>query len=52
MAYTDAYRLRTRILRAGRPAHVRHLLLAAGRQKLGINPLGSYTVADIARRSS
>jgi molybdopterin/thiamine biosynthesis adenylyltransferase len=52
MAYTDAYRLQTRILRAGRGAHVRHLLLAAGRQKLGLNPLGSYTVADIARRSS
>jgi hypothetical protein len=52
VAYTDAYRLRTRILKAGRPNHVRHLLLAAGRQKLGINPLGSYTVADITRRQS
>lgn len=52
MAYTDAYRLRTRIVRAGKPAHMRHLLLAAGRQKLGINPLGSYTLADIARRRS
>lgn len=50
VAYTDAYRLRTRIVRAGRAAHVRHLLLAAGRQKLGINPLGSYTLADIVRR--
>lgn len=52
VAYTDAYRLRTRILRAGRAAHVRHLLVAAARQRLGRNPLGSYTLADIARRAS
>jgi hypothetical protein len=52
VAYTDAYRLRTRILRAGRPTHIRHLLVAAGREKLGLNPRGSYTVADIARRLS
>lgn len=52
VAYTDAYRLRTRIVRAGKPAHVRHLLLAAGRQKLGLNPLGSYTLADITGRLS
>ncbi|RGE21431.1 ThiF family adenylyltransferase [Leucobacter sp. wl10] len=51
VAYTDAYRLRTRVLRAGKAAHVRHLLLAASRQNLGMNPLGSYTVTDIARRS-
>lgn len=51
LAYTDAYTLRTRILRAGRASHWGHLLVAAGRQKLGMNPLGSYTVADIARRS-
>ncbi|MBK0420036.1 ThiF family adenylyltransferase [Leucobacter sp. CSA1] len=51
VAYTDAYRMRTRVVRAGRPAHTRHLLLAAARQRLGLNPLGSYTLADIARRS-
>lgn len=50
VAYTDAYRLQTRVLRAGRISHVRHLLIAAGRQKLGLNPLGSYTHADISRR--
>lgn len=52
VAYTDAYSLRTRILRAGPASHWRHLLLTAGRQKLGMNPLGNYTVADIARRNS
>ena len=51
MAYTDAYRLRTRVLRAGKPAHVRHLLVAAARQKLGRNPLADYTLRDIARRA-
>ena len=51
VAYTDAYRLQTRIVRAGRLAHVRGLVLAAGRQRLGANPLGSYTLADIARRA-
>lgn len=51
VAYTDAYRLRTRTVRAGKPTHVRHLLLAAARQKLGLNPLASYTLADIARRA-
>lgn len=50
IAYTDAYTLRTRIVRAGKFAHTRHLLLAAARQKLGVNPLASYTLADIARR--
>lgn len=52
VAYSDAYTLRTRILRAGRVSHVRHLLLAAGRQAARVNPLGSYTVADITRRAS
>lgn len=50
MAYTDAYSLRTRIIRVGKASHVRHLLLAAGRQQFGLNPRGSYTLADIARR--
>lgn len=50
LAYTDAYRLRTRVVRAGKASHVRHLLLAAARQKLGINPLGSYTLTDIEAR--
>ncbi|WP_053383420.1 ThiF family adenylyltransferase [Leucobacter celer] len=52
VAYTDAYQLRTRVLRAGRPSHTRHLLLAAARQRLGLNPRGSYTLADIERRAS
>lgn len=51
IAYTDAYQLKTRIVRAGRSSHVRHLLVAAGRQKLGLNPLGTYTVADIRGRA-
>lgn len=51
IAYTDAYALRTRIVRAGRPSHVRHLLLAAARQRVGLNPRADYTLADIARRS-
>ena len=51
IAYTDAYRLKTRIVRAGRPSHIRHLLVAAGRQKLGLNPLGTYTLADIRSRA-
>ena len=50
IAYTDAYQLRTRIVRAGRFAHIRHLLLAAGRQKLGLNPLANYTLAEISGR--
>lgn len=52
IAYTDAYRLRTRIVRAGRTPHVIGLLIAHARQKLNLNPLGSYTLADIARRRS
>lgn len=51
IAYTDAYRLRTRIVRAGKATHTRHLLVAAARQALGKNPLAGYTPADIARRS-
>jgi molybdopterin/thiamine biosynthesis adenylyltransferase len=50
MAYMDAYRFRARVLRAGRVSHVRHLAVAAVRQKLGRNPLANYTVADIDRR--
>lgn len=52
VAVTDAYSLRTRTLRAGRASHVGHLLVAAARDKLGKNPQGSYTHADIARRRS
>ncbi len=52
VAYTDAYRLRTRVLRAGKRTRLRHLLLAAGRQRLGLNPLASYTASDIAGRST
>lgn len=48
----DAYTLRTHNLRAGRFNHVRHLLVAAARQKLGRNPLASYTHADISRRAA
>jgi molybdopterin/thiamine biosynthesis adenylyltransferase len=50
MAYMDAYSFRARVLRAGRGSHLRHLLVAAARQKLGRNPLADYTVADIDRR--
>ncbi|TDP90363.1 ThiF family protein [Leucobacter luti] len=50
IVYTDAYALRTRIVRAGKAAHIRGLLVAAARQKLGRNPLASYTLSDIARR--
>jgi molybdopterin/thiamine biosynthesis adenylyltransferase len=50
MAYLDAYRFRGRVLRAGRGSHLRHLLVAAARQKLGRNPLADYTVAHIDRR--
>ncbi|KQP56477.1 ThiF family adenylyltransferase [Agreia sp. Leaf283] len=50
MAYMDAYSFRARVLRAGRGSHLRHLVVAAARQKLGRNPLASYTVADIDRR--
>lgn len=51
VAYTDAYLLRTRVLRAGRASHLRHLMFAAARQQLGFNPRAEYTPADIARRS-
>jgi hypothetical protein len=30
---------------------VRHQLLAAARQRVGLNPRADYTLADIARRS-
>lgn len=50
LSYTDAYTLRTRTIRASKASHVRHLLIAAARQKLGRNPEGSYTLADISRR--
>ncbi len=49
---SDAYQLRTRVLRAGKLSHTRHLLIAAARQKLGRNPLASYTIGDIARRAA
>lgn len=52
VAYTDAYLMRTRTLRAGRASFMRHVLIASARQRLGRNPLGSYTLADIARRAS
>lgn len=52
LAYTDAYRLRTRIVRAGKLTHMRHLMVAAARQTLGLNPLASYTRGDITRRRS
>ncbi|WP_053353273.1 ThiF family adenylyltransferase [Leucobacter musarum] len=52
VAYTDTYDLRTRVVRAGKWSHLRHLLSAALRQKAGRNPLASYTHDDIARRSA
>jgi molybdopterin/thiamine biosynthesis adenylyltransferase len=50
MAYMDAYRFRARVLRAGRGSHLRHLMIAALRQKLGRNPSAAYAIADIDRR--
>lgn len=50
VAVVDAYRLRTRVLRAGRGSHVRYLIVAAARQKLGRNPLAAYTHELIAER--
>jgi molybdopterin/thiamine biosynthesis adenylyltransferase len=52
LAYLDAYALRGRILRAGRMTHLRHVVVAAVRDRLGRNPQGSYTHADIARRGA
>lgn len=52
IAYTDAYQLRTRVVRAGKATHLRHLAVAAIRHKLGWNPTSSYTVADLQRRAA
>lgn len=51
MAYVDAYTMRARVIRASKATHLRHLGVAALRQKLGRNPLASYTPADIAVRA-
>ncbi|MBF4633215.1 ThiF family adenylyltransferase [Agreia pratensis] len=50
IAYMDSYRFRARVLRSGRISHLRHLVVAAARQRLGRNPSASYAVADIDRR--
>ncbi len=52
LAYLDAYTMRGRVLRVGRAAHYRHVVSAAVRDRLGRNPQGAYTHADIARRTS
>jgi molybdopterin/thiamine biosynthesis adenylyltransferase len=51
MAYIDAYALKARVIRASRSTHLRHLAIAALRQKLHRNPLASYTVSEIAARA-
>ncbi|WP_291048084.1 ThiF family adenylyltransferase [Herbiconiux sp.] len=51
LAYLDAYTMRGRILRAGKAAHLRHVLVAAARDRFGWNPKGAYTHEEIARRS-
>jgi molybdopterin/thiamine biosynthesis adenylyltransferase len=52
LAVLDAYSMSARIIRAGRAAHLRHAAVAAVRDRLGLNPKGSYTHEEIARRSS
>lgn len=51
LAYLDAYTMHGRILRAGKAAHLRHVLVAAVRDRFGRNPKGAYTHDEIARRS-
>ncbi|SKA93410.1 ThiF family protein [Agreia bicolorata] len=50
MAYIDAYALKARIVRASKSTHLRHLAVAAARQKFNRNPLAAYTPADMAAR--
>lgn len=52
MAYIDAYSLQARVIRASRPTHLRHLAVAALRQKLGRNPSASYSAEGIAARQA
>ena len=52
MAYIDAYALTARVVKASKATHMRHLAIAALRQKLGRNPLASYTPADMQKRSA
>jgi molybdopterin/thiamine biosynthesis adenylyltransferase len=50
IAYVDAYRMRARTIRASRGSHIRSLLVAAARDRLGRNPRASYTHDDIRAR--
>ncbi|MFB2555234.1 ThiF family adenylyltransferase [Herbiconiux liangxiaofengii] len=52
LAVVDAYTLRSRIIRAGKATHWRHLLAALARDRAGRNPQGAYTHDDIARRAA
>lgn len=52
VASLDGYALRGRTTRFARMSHYRHVLLGAARQKLGLNPLASFTSADLDRRAS
>ncbi|GAA2249641.1 ThiF family adenylyltransferase [Herbiconiux moechotypicola] len=52
LALLDAYTMKGRTIRAGRAAHLRSVIVAALRDRLGRNPKGSYTHDDIARRST
>ncbi|MCS5713681.1 ThiF family adenylyltransferase [Herbiconiux sp. CPCC 205716] len=51
VAVLDAYTVTGRIIRASKATHLRHLLVAAVRDRAGRNPPGSYTHDDIARRA-
>jgi hypothetical protein len=51
VAVLDAYSVTGRIIRASKATHLRHLLVAAARDRAGRNPRGSYTHEDIARRA-
>lgn len=51
LAYIDAYSLKARVIRASRATHLRHVLAAALRDRMGRNPRAAYTHADIARRA-
>ncbi|MDO9396597.1 MAG: ThiF family adenylyltransferase [Herbiconiux sp.] len=52
LAYIDAYSVRARVVRASKATHLRHVLVAALRDRLGRNPAGAYSHDDIARRAS
>jgi len=52
LAYLDAYTLRGRVMRASRATHLRYVLWAALRDRLGRNPSAAYSHAQIAARAA